>query len=212
MSYMAVALEHLLKHHEIADVERNINITRILDATDKILNELQAPFPLDSMKMNDHARSVRAEYLALLIAYLESNPGLCSEDRIGKYRNQLNEEIYYLMDPRLFTWHSNHGLMQIRSQIVVARMMKDCELKDNLTGNAEQFIQDTIHYLVANDGAVLEAASSYWFYIYQQIAMIYDDLPDNSPTANNLHAAIERMLNFLLTISIPGGYYQGLVP
>lgn len=162
----------------------------------------------DILKYNDHVVSDRAEFLLLFSRVLrELSQG---KDEMPRIERQLRRDISYLLDDRRFTWQTNHGLMQIRALMTVAFLLPDTPLGVECGNKAEERLNNVLDYFVAPDGAILEAASGYWVYIYgilEQLAGFNDLRPDVRDKLNNVLRKNRDFLSFLVTDE---GFLQGM--
>jgi hypothetical protein len=184
-------------------------LEKLRDITEIVLNKIET-FNLmpEPFHFNDHAVSERVEFLLLFRAKLEEMEG---------YRaliEQIERHILYcvslLLDDRRFNWIGNHGTMQIRAILHIASAMPESELGKECMILAQKRIKQVFPLFIADDGAILEAASGYWLYIFRQ----WDYISKMKVLPNDTRSYIKKGLinakEFIETVIIPNGFMQGV--
>jgi len=162
----------------------------------------------DKMKYNDHVISERVEFLLLFLSYLKTKEidGMI----LHNIENQIAKDVYFLLDDKRFTWKTNHGLMQLRALTTVAAMLPNSEIGVKCKEIVEQRIKYLLDFFIANDGAILESASGYWLYIYEQLKLISEAGVLNKKTNENIREKLIKGRRFLNQLVIDNGFLQGL--
>lgn len=137
-----------------------------LDYLTGLLSTIRNPFFIDRMKYNDHVISDRCEALVMLAARVQD------EELSNTILRQAAVDLDLLMDDRFFTWNSNHGLMQIRAMLNMSSAVTDRAYSREISEKANERLASLLDFLTAEDGSVLEAASGYWHYIFQELVNI----------------------------------------
>jgi len=137
-----------------------------LDFLAELLSTVRNPFFIDRMKYNDHVISDRCEVLVMLAARVRD------EELSDAILRQAAVDLDLLMDDRFFTWNSNHGLMQIRAMLNMSSAVTDRAYSGEISEKANERLASLLDFITAEDGSVLEAASGYWYYIFQELVNI----------------------------------------
>jgi hypothetical protein len=152
----------------------------------------------DVMKYNDHAVSERVGFLILFYKILHER-GMYQDVQI-RLIDQLGKDISCLWRNDRFMWKSNHGLLQIRSLFDIAEIFKGSIAGNKSRDIASERLSNIIPFLVSPDGAILEGASSYWVFIFNEFEKIHssESVPDSLKRI--LDENISRMRRFLKSV------------
>ncbi len=183
-------------------------VNDLMKVTKVVIKDLNRLYSQNIFKYNDHVISERVEFLLIFSALLnESNDENGLKKLIGK---EINHCICLLLDDSYFSWKTNHGIMQIRSLLLIADMIKPGVIRSRCINKAEYYLDLIISYFIAYDGAVLEGASGYWRYIFKQFSMISKHPLLSSKLKQKLNSRLGKAEYFLRTVYSIDGFVQGL--
>lgn len=188
--------------------------SQVLDNIDNIYlfvyKEIDNKISLNSMTHNDHVVSDRINFLLLYLSYLKSfHPH--KEKMINNLTNDFNLCLELLLNRDHFTWKTNHGIMQLRSLSYVASSINDVHLKQRILNEIDIRLKLIIPYFIGKDGAIYEAASGYWFYIFEQLSMIAKiEVLENLESTKLLKSRLELSRRFLEIVRTNDGFIQGV--
>lgn len=168
------------------------------------------PFSLNTNVVNDHAISERIQFIVLFRSYLEANYPE-KKKLISALSKDFNICLSYLLDNKSFTWQTNHGIMQLRSIAQVAAVVKSNDEKNNILKVFDDRLLDIIPYYIGEDGAVYEAASGYWRYIYSQLKKISDlENVQSLKSIKILKKKLGDVRFFIESVASNDGFAQGM--
>jgi hypothetical protein len=157
------------------------------------------------MAFNDHAVAERVEFLLLLRAKLQQMDSY--KDLLPHLDRHIGHSAKFLLDPQRFTWSTNHGLMQLRALLHIASALPEARIGQECLTAAAQRIEDVLPYFIEEDGAVLEAASGYWVYVYEQFALLSEMEVLPQPVRVSIQ---QRARRFLERVATRDGFLQGM--
>lgn len=173
-----------------------------LDYLTGLLSTVRNPFFIDRMKYNDHVISERCEMLVMLAARVQD------EGLSNSILRQASVDLDLLMDDRFFTWNSNHGLMQIRAMLNMSSAVTDRAYSVEISEKANERLASLLDFLTAEDGSVLEAASGYWHYIFQELVKIGAHERISELNKEKLSRRTAAIAGFLADMAD----YRGIIP
>jgi len=155
-------------------------------------------FVPDVMRYNDHVVSDRVGFLMLWYKKL-SEKHIFPEDWI-MLLDQMRRDILCLWRNDRFMWRTNHGLLQVRALFDIASVLNESPAGTVSRMIAYERLSDIIPFFVNPDGAILEGASSYWIFIFNEFNKIRaaDSMPDS--LAIVLDETIDHMQQFLQSV------------
>jgi hypothetical protein len=178
-------------------------------ATNAVLDAAEEfNIPPRMMAFNDHAVAERTEFLLLFLAKLMTL-GEMPELQV-RLRRHIAHNAELLVDDSRFTWETNHGLMQIRALLRLAEAVPRSEVGRRSLAVAMQRIGEMLPFLVAEDGAVLEAASGYWLLIHKEWNYIAQRRILPAHIRATIEARLARTAGFLEALVNCEGFLQGL--
>ena len=175
-----------------------------------VYSEISNPISLNNMTVNDHVISERIQFIILYLSYLkdyEQN----QKEMIVKLNRDLNICTGFLLNNTHFTWQSNHGVMQLRAIAQLATYTRNPELKSQLIHVFNKRLLDVLPFFIGEDGAIYEAATGYWIFIYTQFEkMAAIEAVKNQQSVVFLKQRILKSRRFLNVITTNDNYIQGL--
>jgi uncharacterized protein YggL (DUF469 family) len=193
---------HRSNNEEIA--QRIINEVKIL--MDYINSFSLIP---DRMKYNDHVISSRSEAL-ILMRYVFSGNEIFNSQLKAITDKELLKCVINLSDDKRFTYHTNHGLMQVRALFSFASVFPTSSLAKLLAEKANERIEQLIDFHIAQDGSVFEGSSAYWFFIVSQFEIISESPILHESTKKKIESRLKKSRIFLSNITNSDGFVQGI--
>jgi len=206
---MGYASDFLLYHYQ-----NNTLGTREVEILENVYlyvyKEIIKPISLNSMSVNDHAVAERIQFILLFSAYLKEHYPDKTE-LLNRLLKDFNICLGFLIDRKFFTWQTNHGIMQLRSLAQLAGAIENDKLKDSLLVLFDKRLTDIIPYHIGHDGAIYEAASGYWTFIYNQFSKITGiKSVENLKSVALLKEELKKSQKFIGTVTTNDGFLQGL--
>jgi Heparinase II/III-like protein len=184
-------------------------LSRLAYATNTVLDAAERfMFPPEVMAFNDHAVADRTEFLLLFLSKLEQLKQM--SELQSRLRRHILHNAALLYGDSTFTWQTNHGLMQIRALLHLAQALPDTEVGRRSRAAAVARIEEMLPFLIADDGAVLEAASTYWLLIYKEWAYIARISALPSRLRDLILTRLAKTAAFLDAVVNCEGFLQGL--
>ena len=164
------------------------------------INEMDNEFPLHNKYiLGDHPVSDRLETLMLYDIY-------CREQ--GKeflFKKEISHLASLLQQPYFYTYDTNHGLMQLRAQLLYAVLTKNKPYAKSI----QEKIKEVIPIFVANDGSILEAGAHYHFYIKKQFEEYQSLLSLYGISDNALNESIKKQKKYTENLINHKNFLQG---
>jgi hypothetical protein len=172
--------------------------------------EINNPFSLNDIRTDDQVISERIQFLSLFSSYIKKYfPG--KKVLLHALSKDINICLGFLLDKKFFNWSTNHGIMQLRSLAQFAGVIKDDKLKASILGIFDKRLMDIIPYYVGPDGAIYEAASEYWIYIFDQFKKITDiKAVEHLRSVVYLRDELKKSEYFIQAVTANDGFLQGL--
>lgn len=148
---------------------------------------------------HDHPVAERLETLILYLSFKIDKGYGVSEKEI----NHVKHLISLLMDKDFFSYHMNHGLMQIRALLRVGILLDN----DLVIEKAKEYLFDVLPIYVSNDGAILESAFGYQYYIYLQFELFNTLLSKNNDFY--LQTIVDKQKYYINSLVTSSGFLQG---
>jgi len=206
---MGYASDYFMEHYRNGTLDKKS--IEILEKTYLFVNsEILNPFTLNVVTTADHVISERIQFISLFSAYISHYYPYKKELLKALYKD-FNICLGFLMDKKSFTWQTNHGIMQLRSLAQIAGVVKNRNLQERIIKEVDLRLSDIIPYHIGPDGAIYEAASGYWIYIYSQFKKITEiKAIAHLKSVHKLNEELQKSRQFISTVASNDGFLQGL--
>lgn len=159
---------------------------------------------MDPLILNPHAVSERIEVILLYSAYIKEK--YRDEFILKKLQRHANQLVRLLKNDNFFRYNSNHGLMQLRALLIFYIIRgEENSIKDVITK-----IKEVYPIFVGKDGSILESATGYQFFMYDQFKIIDHILIISGFTDDFLNKQVKIQQNYFSSIITKDGFLQGV--
>lgn len=207
LSYLTEFIQIKIKENGKID---NADMKRINEVYSFVSSEFLNPFSINNMTYNDHVVSERIQFDILYLSYLTH-----FQKNETEMMNDLNKDLKicanFLLDDKQFNAFTNHGLMQLRAMALLADCSDNKTLNTILVNKLNERLSDLLPYFIGDDGAIYEAASGYWIFIYKQFSMLagHESIKKTDAYSELLNR-LKLSNNFITTIATNDGFLQGM--
>ncbi|MBB1140540.1 hypothetical protein [Myroides sp. WP-1] len=188
-----------LRNYMIENGIEGIDVEQVDKLVDEVIDLAQSFVVYDVYINHDHPVAERLESLVLYISLKKAAGYVVSNKEV----NHVKHLVDLLMEKDFFSYHMNHGLMQIRALLRVGTIVQKQEIIDR----AKEYLFDVLPIYVSEDGSILESAFGYQYYIFLQFDLFNTILGYNDD--HTLRETVEKQKRYLNSIVSTTGFLQG---